>query len=174
MFWITVAPSRISGMALLINIQLLLNEYISERMNNHWLTTDSPLNFIFLHVLYILGANSCEWLNFLCCLLTVLAHDIQQLYALLGHILISPVHIGSFSEKLSYSWILCYEYMIIWDVSPMWWLFTYLSYPCSIYSTRRVLGIQLISMRSWYKECYKSQQKVRLRRWELYIDFLKG
>lgn len=100
MFWITVAPSRISGMALLINIQLLLNEYISERMNNHWLTTDSPLNFIFLHVLYVLGANSCEWLNFLCCLLTVLAHNIQQLYALLGHILISPVYIGSFSEKI--------------------------------------------------------------------------
>ena len=51
-------------------------------MNKHWLITDSPLNFIFLHVLYVLGSNSCEWLNFLCCLLTVLAHNSQQLYAL--------------------------------------------------------------------------------------------
>ena len=45
-------------------------------------------------------------------------------YVLLGHILTSLIYISSFSEKLSYSWILCYEYVIIWDVSPMWWLFT--------------------------------------------------
>ena len=64
-------------------------------MNNHWLITDSPPNFIFLHVLYVLGSKSCEWLNFLCCLLTVLAHNIQQLYALESPLdckEIQPVH----------------------------------------------------------------------------------